>query len=45
MKHYRIFNMLLGHGHSGAKAAEIILDAHRGQKHALQWIRMIRSFR
>lgn len=30
-------------GHSPAKAAEIVLDAKRGDRHALQWVRIARA--
>jgi len=32
------YEALKAYGHSPAKAAEIILDAERGDKHALAWI-------
>jgi hypothetical protein len=32
--------MLITFGHSGAKAAEIILDAKRGDQYAMQWIKL-----
>ena len=41
----RIQRMLVRAGHSGAKAAEIVLDAKRGDKHARSWIWAVRSSR
>jgi len=41
VKYPRIYAMLKGH-HSAAKAAEIILDASRGDIYALRWIRLLR---
>lgn len=46
MKEYnKIFWLLVGHGHCGAKAAEIILDAKRGNKYARQWISAVFKMR
>ena len=36
------YSLLVAMGHSPAKAAEIILDAKRGDEHALKWIRLAR---
>lgn len=41
MKHRRVYEMLKRAGHSPLKAIEIILDASRGEEHALVWIRII----
>lgn len=43
MRYRRIFRMLVNYGHGSAKAAEIILDAKRGDWLSLQWIRCIRD--
>ena len=40
-RYSRIYAMLKNAGHSPAKAAEIILDACRGQRHARSWIRTL----
>lgn len=37
------YDLLKSHGHSAAKAAEICLDAKRGDKHARQWIAVLRA--
>lgn len=39
----RIYALLCAHGHSTEKSIEIILDAKRGDKFALSWIRIIRA--
>jgi hypothetical protein len=39
------YQVLTGHGHSGAKALEIILDAKRGDAWAIRWIKTIRKLR
>lgn len=44
-KYRRIYRMLKNFEHSAAKAIEIILDAKRGDKIAMQWIRMIHRAR
>jgi hypothetical protein len=36
----RNYEALKAHGHSPAKAAEIVLDAQRGDTHALMWIQV-----
>lgn len=42
--HYpHIYAMLKRQGHDPAKAEEILLDAHRGDKHARQWIKALRQ--
>lgn len=38
----RVYRLLVGHGHSPAKAIEIILEAMRGDELALEWIRFMR---
>jgi len=40
--HPRIRAMLQRLGHTAAKAAEIILEARRGNRFALSWIRIAR---
>lgn len=45
MAYPRIYAMLKACGHSPAKAAEIILDAMRGNEHALLWIKTVRATR
>jgi hypothetical protein len=35
--------MLVAHGHAPIKAAEIVLDASRGRRYALDWIRAVRG--
>jgi hypothetical protein len=37
------YEILKHYGHSPAKAAEIALDAKRGDKHALAWLEAVRS--
>ena len=37
------YEALKAAGHSPAKAAEIVLDAKRGDRHALAWIATVRS--
>jgi hypothetical protein len=44
MKHHRVYEMLKRFGHESFKAAEIVLDARRGDRWALDWIRMVRYF-
>lgn len=41
MKHICVYKLLRLHGHSPPKAAEILLDAQRGDVWALQWIKML----
>ena len=38
----RLYAKLKRLGHDAAKAVEILLDAKRGDKHALAWCRMAR---
>lgn len=38
MKHHHIYKLLIAAGHCPGKAAEIILNAQRGQLRARQWI-------
>jgi hypothetical protein len=46
MKEYpRIYAMLKRYGHSPIAAITIVIEAHRGSRHALQWIRQIRNAR
>lgn len=40
MSDYEVLKMA---GHDAAKAAEIILDAKRGDRHAISWIKSVRS--
>ena len=37
------YEVLKAYGHSAFKAAEIVLDAKRGDTYAVQWIATIRS--
>lgn len=37
------YDLLKAEGHSPAKAAEIVLDARRGDKWALFWVRNARA--
>jgi hypothetical protein len=39
MKYIRVYRLLRRHGHSAMWAAMIILDASRGERHALDWIK------
>jgi len=41
MRYPIIYDLLKRAGHSPAKAIEIILDAKRGDAHAMVWIRLI----
>ena len=41
MKYPRIYKLLKLAGHSPAKAIEILIEAKRGDLHALKWIKMI----
>lgn len=46
MKSYpRLTAMLRRSGHSAVKTAEIILDASRGDRYALWWVRLLRNAR
>ena len=42
MKHKKVYEMLKVYGHTPLKAAEIVLDASRGDRHALTWVKVIR---
>lgn len=44
MQYRRIFRMLVAAGHSGEKALEIIIEARRKSRHAVQWIRIVRQW-
>lgn len=44
-KYPRTYAMLKRAGHSPAKAVEIIIDAQRGDKHALMWVRILLKYR
>ena len=37
----RVYHMLVIYGHSPEKAGQIIVDARRRNKHALDWIRCV----
>jgi hypothetical protein len=37
----RTYELLKRSGHSAFKAAEILLDASRGDQHALTWIKIL----
>lgn len=39
MKYKRVYEMLKSVGHTPLKAAQIILDAQRGDNFAMTWIR------
>ena len=41
MKHKHIYNLLKKVGHSPAKAAEILLDAQRGDRFSIDWIHVL----
>lgn len=41
MKYALVYKMLKAAGHSPAKAAEIVLDASRGDEHAISWIKVL----
>ena len=45
MRHQRIYSLLKWNGHHPAKAAEILLDASRGDQWARGWIRVLFSQR
>lgn len=40
MKHIRIYTMLKAYGFSPMKAAEIVLDASRGDQYAMLFVRL-----
>jgi len=44
-KYPRAYRALKNAGHSPMKAAEILLDASRGNERALLWIKIIRRWR
>jgi len=39
----RVYRMLRDTGHSGLVALNILWDARRGSRHALDWIRTLRN--
>ncbi len=39
--HPRIYRRLKTMGHSAIRTVEIMIDAKRGSRHALQWIRLV----
>lgn len=41
MKHKHIYRLLVDAGHSPMGALEVIVDARRGIKHALRWIKLL----
>ena len=41
LKFPRLYALLKRHGHNPAKAVEILLDASRRDRHALQWIKTL----
>lgn len=41
MNRPHIYALLKRNGHSPQKAAEILLDARRGDRHAREWIRIL----
>lgn len=41
MKYKRIYQMLKYNGHTSLKAAQIILDAVRGNEFAINWIKCL----
>lgn len=43
-RYLRVFRLLVSFGHSGQKAAEVVLDAKRKDKRAMQWIRLVRKW-
>ena len=40
-KYQRVFNLLKLNGHTPLSALEIIIDAKRGDRRALYWIRIL----
>lgn len=38
------YELLKRFGHDPVKAAEILLDVKRGDKHATEWLRIARTF-
>ena len=44
-QYMRVYRILRRAGHSSFKTIEIMYDAKRGDKHALQWIKIARSSR
>lgn len=45
MQYVSIYRMLVKAGHGPQKAAEIVLDAKRGDSHALNWIGVLFKIR
>lgn len=45
MKYPRLYRLLKRQGHTAAKAIEILVDAKRGNDHALAWVRTIFKMR
>lgn len=45
MRYRRTYEMLKTYGHTPYKAAEIVLDAARGDAYALAWVRAVWSGR
>ena len=45
MKYNLVYAMLTDAGHSAPKAIELIIDAQRGDKRALDWIRILKTHR
>lgn len=43
MRYKHTYNLLKQAGHSPYKALEIVLDAIRGNRYALMWIRIVRN--
>lgn len=43
MRHKRVYEMLKASGHSPITALQIIVEARRGDKWALQWIKLLRK--
>ena len=41
MKYLRVYAALKEYGHHPTKAGMIVLDASRGDRHALDWIKVI----
>lgn len=41
-RYRRSYAMLKRVGHSPTAALRVLLDAHRGEKHALRWVRFMR---
>jgi hypothetical protein len=43
MKYVRVFHMLVSHGHSPIHAGDIIVEAMRKDRFALNWIRRVHA--